>query len=79
MARGVSDAKKDWFILTPGAGERFLTPGIPVDGIVLMLEKVRRLLGSEPIRVLMMRGHVRFGRFWRFLQRGLRATRHQQE
>ena len=50
MARGVSDAQEDGLFLTPGAGKRLRPPGVPMDGIMLMLEEVRRFFPRETIR-----------------------------
>ena len=37
MARGVTDREQDRFVFLLGAREGFVAPGVPVDGVVLVL------------------------------------------
>jgi hypothetical protein len=41
VTRRIADAEKNGFIFLFGPPERFFSPGIPVHGIVSMLQKVR--------------------------------------
>jgi len=50
MTGRVSDGKEDGFVFASRAGERFLAPRIPVDGVVLVLEEIWAGLGSESVR-----------------------------
>jgi hypothetical protein len=50
VARGVADRKEDRLVLPRGAVERLGTPGIPVDGIVRVLEEVGALLLGQTVR-----------------------------
>jgi len=36
----VTDGEKDWFAFVFGSLQRFVTPGVPIDWIVLMLQEV---------------------------------------
>ena len=40
VAGGVSDAQENRLVFLPGAGQRLLAPGIPVDRIVCVLEEI---------------------------------------
>jgi hypothetical protein len=44
VAGCISDAKKDGLIFCPGFGQSFFAPGIPVNGIIRMLEQIRGIL-----------------------------------
>jgi hypothetical protein len=46
---GVANAEKDGFVFGAGAGERFLAPGIPIDGVLGVLEQVRGERGGESV------------------------------
>src|SRR5205085_3384153 len=59
VAGRVTDRQKDRFILSSRFLERFLSPWIPVDWIVRVLEKIRRFLTRKPILVLYRRFHYR--------------------
>jgi hypothetical protein len=61
VAGRITDAEEDWFVLLAGAGERFIAPGKPVDGIVLVLEEVWRLFPGEAIGGWGRIGVVRHG------------------
>src|SRR4026207_1010813 len=52
VAGGITHGKENWFVFPARLGKCLLAPGIPVDGIVRVLEKIRRLLMNEAIRVL---------------------------
>jgi hypothetical protein len=56
VASGVADAQKYWFVLFVGFHEGFLSPWIPVNGVVCVLEQVWALLVDESIRF----GHFLF-------------------
>jgi hypothetical protein len=51
VAGGITNGKENRLVLLPRLRERLLTPGIPVDGIMGMLEKIRAGLPGEPIGV----------------------------
>jgi len=46
---GVADAEEDGFVLGARLGEGLLAPGVPVDGIVLVLEEVRGFFAGQAI------------------------------
>ena len=46
---GVADGEKYGFVLGPGTGERFLAPGVPVDGVVSVLEEIGARLVDQPV------------------------------
>src|SRR3954468_23417135 len=50
VARGISDRQEDRAVLTSRSLEGLLTPRIPVDGIVCMLEEVRTALTRKAVR-----------------------------
>ena len=52
VTSGITHREKDWFIFMARLGERFLVPRIPIDRIMCVLKKVRRLLVCESVRVL---------------------------
>ena len=49
VAGGVADADEDGFVLGSGAGPGFIAPGVPVDGIVGVLQEVGRGLPGKSI------------------------------
>src|SRR6478672_4964339 len=49
MASGVADGEEDRLIFASGPEKRFFAPGIPIDGVLRMLQEVGRLLVSEII------------------------------
>src|SRR6266540_828913 len=49
VAGGIADREQDRSVLAPGASERLLAPGIPVDGVARMLEQVRARLGGQAV------------------------------
>ena len=49
VARRVPDRKKDRLVFVARLRERGVAPGIPVDGILGVLEQVRAALGREPV------------------------------
>ena len=51
VAGGVADAEKNWFVFSFGFVESFLTPRIPVHGVVSVLEQVGAFLVYQPIRL----------------------------
>ena len=58
----ITDREKDRFVLATGFGECFFAPRIPIDRIMRVLKKIRRLLARESVRVrrvsrLNFRGH----------------------
>ena len=53
VTRGIAYRKKDWHLLGSGLLECFLTPGIPIDRVVRMLEQIRRFLMNQPIRFVL--------------------------
>ena len=50
VARRVADGQEDRLVLASRPGERVLAPRIPVDRVVLVLEKIGALFGGETIR-----------------------------
>ncbi len=52
VAGRVANREKDWFIFASCFGESFFAPRIPINRIMRVLQKVRRLLLREPVRVL---------------------------
>ena len=52
VAGRITDREKDRFVFLARFGERFFAPRIPIDRIVRVLEKIRRLLAGQPICVL---------------------------
>jgi hypothetical protein len=55
----IANREKDQLAILFGSGEGFGTPGIPVDGVVSVLEQIRAALPSQVI------GGVRLGLFGR--------------
>src|SRR3990172_9255929 len=57
MAGGIADGEQNGLVLAPGLFERFLAPGIPVDGVSGVLQEV----GAGFLReaVLAVAAHVR--------------------
>ena len=51
VARRVADGEEDGLVLAPRDLERFLAPGMPVDGVRGVLEKVGALLAGEAVSV----------------------------
>jgi len=49
VAGGVADGEEDRPVLSGGGPEGFLAPGVPVYGVVGMLEEVGALFGEEAI------------------------------
>ena len=49
VAGGVADRDEQRAILVAGARERLLTPRVPVHGVVLVLEQIRRGLVGQPV------------------------------
>jgi hypothetical protein len=49
VAGGIANRKKYRFIFGFGFYKRFLTPGIPVDGVVFVLQQVGRFFGCEMV------------------------------
>ncbi len=47
MAGGIADAKKDGLVLSPRNLKRLVTPGVPLDGVVCMLQKIGTGLMNE--------------------------------
>ena len=52
VAGGITDREKDRLVLPARFGKRFLAPGIPIDRVVRVLEKVGRFFLREPVGVL---------------------------
>ena len=52
----VADTQEDRFVFLPRRGERLLAPGIPVDGIVRVLQQVGTGLVDQAVGMLMV-GH----------------------
>src|SRR5262249_33887559 len=50
VAGRVTDAQKDWAVFAVSPFERLRTPGIPIDGIVCVLQKIRTGFIDEAIR-----------------------------
>ena len=63
VAGGITDAEEDGLVLSAGFGEGLLSPGEPIDGIVLVLEKVGRLFAGKPVGVSRLDGWIRHGYF----------------
>ena len=58
VAGRITDGEKDRFVLASRFRERFLAPRKPVDRIMRVLEKIRRLLAAQPVGVrARWRGH----------------------
>ena len=51
MTGRVADRQKDRFVFPTRFFERFLAPRIPIDRIMRVLKKIRRLLARESIGV----------------------------
>ncbi len=47
----ITNGKEDGFILPCRTGKRFSPPGIPVNRVICVLEKVRTLFMDEPVMV----------------------------
>ncbi len=54
MARRVSDAEQDWFVLVACFGECRVAPGIPIDRIMCVLKQVRTRLVDQCVRVFVL-------------------------
>ena len=52
VAGRVTDREEDRFPLAPRLFEGLVPPGIPVDGVVLVLEQIGARFSGEPVRVL---------------------------
>ena len=52
VAGRVADGEKNRFVFAARLGESFLAPGIPIDRVMGVLEKIRRLLVREAVGVL---------------------------
>ena len=50
VAGGVADGQEDGFVFGPGLGKGFLTPGIPVHGVVGVLEEIGTFFVDETVR-----------------------------
>jgi hypothetical protein len=50
MAGRVSNAQKDGFVLGSGFGKRFITPGMPINRIIRMLEQVWGIFVDQVVR-----------------------------
>jgi hypothetical protein len=46
---GISDREKYWLLLAASLREGLVSPGVPVDRVVLVLEQVGAGLGGEPV------------------------------
>jgi hypothetical protein len=55
VAGGITNRKEERFVFAPRLRERFLTPRIPIDGVMRVLKKIRRLLLRQTVRVLGLR------------------------
>ena len=51
VAGGITDGEKNGFIFLVCFFEGFVTPGIPVDGIIGVLEKVRAFFVNETVLI----------------------------
>jgi hypothetical protein len=51
MTRGITNREKDRFVFPTRPGKGFLTPGIPINRVVSVLEKVRRFFLRQAIRM----------------------------
>lgn len=49
MARRVADAQKYGLVFRAGPGKRFITPRMPIHGIVRVLQEIRGFLEGEPV------------------------------
>ena len=49
VAGGIADGEEDGFVFLLGFGKGFWAPGIPVDGVILVLEKVGGFFFGEAI------------------------------
>ncbi len=47
----VADRQQDRLVRRPGGGQRFRPPGIPIDGVIGMLQEIGTGLGMEPVRL----------------------------
>jgi hypothetical protein len=54
VAGGIPDAEKDGFILFFGLTQCLISPRIPINRIVSMLQKIRTRLMKQPIRMFMI-------------------------
>jgi len=52
MAGRVTNRQEDWLVFATRFGERFFTPRIPIDRIMRVLKKIRRLFAGKPVGVL---------------------------
>jgi hypothetical protein len=67
VAGGIADGEEDRLVLLPGAGESFLSPGVPVDRVVGVLEEVRARLAGQAVRhagILAAAGNRRNASSW---------------
>ena len=64
MAGGITDREKNRLLLPACFGKGFLAPGIPINRVVGVLEKVGRFFLGEPVGVLNMRGRRRSSGWW---------------
>jgi hypothetical protein len=58
VAGGITDGKKDGFVLAPGLFKSGFAPRVPIYGIVGVLLKVGTFFGDEMV------GHEDVSRFW---------------
>jgi len=64
MAGRVADAQENGLVLLARFGERRLTPGKPIHGIVRVLEQIRGFLAGQMIRVGVSAGWSHVGLDW---------------
>jgi hypothetical protein len=55
VAGRITNRKEDRFVFASRLGKRFLTPRIPIDRVMRVLKKIRRLLVRQTVRVLGLR------------------------
>ena len=55
VAGRVADGEEDGPVELAGAGQRLLTPGVPVHGVVGVLQQVRAGLAGQPVGVVLRR------------------------
>jgi hypothetical protein len=58
MAGGIAAGKQDGFVFGFGFLERFLTPGVPVDGVVGVLEEIRRGFVDKAVGIFGFRHNI---------------------
>jgi uncharacterized membrane protein YbaN (DUF454 family) len=62
VAGGVADRQEDRFVFSAGAGESLVSPRVPVDRVVLVLQQVRAGLARESVETLRLaHGRLRPG------------------